>query len=106
MNPGVSEANTGTFFHAFMSWWAVAARIGSPPSQGTTSTSGITGAVVNGTYTLHNLAAGASQIIRLTVRVKSSAHVGATASWLVTTRSLHDSTRADAAKASVRVISG
>jgi hypothetical protein len=73
---------------------------------GATGTTNITAGVVNGSYTLHNLAPGASRIIRLAVKVNSSAHIGATGSWLVSTRSTQDSTRRDADKASVQAISG
>lgn len=70
---------------------------------GASGTTDISTAVKNGTYTLTNLAPGATRTFRLVIKVKSTAKLGILRSWLVTTTSTHDTSRKDAVQASVRV---
>lgn len=64
----------------------------------------ITYAVVHGIYRLRNVAAGHSKYLRLTVKAKAGARIGALRSWLISSWSTHDTTRKDAVKAVVRVV--
>jgi hypothetical protein len=71
---------------------------------GLTGSSDITTAVKNGSYRVRNLAPGATRIIRLVVAVRNAAQVGTLRTWRVVTASTHDSSRSDAVKAAVRVV--
>ena len=73
---------------------------------GSTGTTTITSAVTHGTYTLTNLAPGTTRVIRLVVKVKRGASIGAQRSWLITATSTHDGTRKDAVLAKIKVIRG
>ena len=73
---------------------------------GSTGTTVITSAVTHGTYTLANLAPGTTRVIRLVVKVKRGASIGARRSWLIAATSAHDGTRKDAVLAKIKVIRG
>ena len=60
----------------------------------------ITAAVVAGTYTTPSLAAGATRLITVTVKVKSTAAVGSKVTRLVTISSVADPTKKDAVRSS------
>ena len=70
---------------------------------GTTGNTDITTAVTAGTYTVSNLAPGASQIVRAVVTVGRSTAVGAIKDSLVTATSVADASKRDAVKARVTV---
>ena len=66
----------------------------------------VTTAVVKGTYVVKNLFPGASRTLRLAIKVRRSARIGALRSWLVSAVSTHDSTRRDVVSARVRASAG
>ncbi len=70
---------------------------------GTTGNTDITSAVTAGTYTVSNLAPGASQVVRAIVTVARSTAVGAVKDSLVTATSVADASKRDAVKARVTV---
>jgi hypothetical protein len=67
--------------------------------------SGITTAVLNGIYTLADVAPGGTKTLRLMITVKPRTALGKSNNWLVTATSTHDTTRKDAVQAVVRVVS-
>jgi dipeptidyl aminopeptidase/acylaminoacyl peptidase len=70
---------------------------------GTTGTTDITTAVVNGTYQLTNIPFGSARTVRIVVHVKAGVPVDTIRSWLVVATSTGDATKQDAVKARIRV---
>lgn len=68
--------------------------------------SDVTSAVVKGSYLVKNLLPGATRTLRLVIKVRRSAPVGARRSWLIDAKSSHDTTRIDVVRATVRVTAG
>lgn len=68
-----------------------------------TSTTSITTAVVNGTYSTAAIAAGSTTLIRIEITIGSTATIGSVKSALLTGTWTGDGTRKDAVKASVTV---
>jgi hypothetical protein len=73
---------------------------------GTGGSTNVTTKVVNGTYTLKNMAPGQIKTFRLVVKVRPGAHIKSVGTWRIVGTSTHDSTRKDAVVAKVQVISG
>jgi hypothetical protein len=71
--------------------------------RGTTGGTDITTAVTGGTYTVSNLAPGASQVIRAVVTVARGTATGALKDSLVTSTSVADNSKRDTVKARVTV---
>ena len=67
---------------------------------------GITSAVTSGTYRTEALNPGGTTTITLRIQVTTSAAIGATKGCLVRAASVAQSTKADAAKAVVKVVTG
>jgi hypothetical protein len=70
---------------------------------GTSGGTDITTAVTGGTYTVSNLAAASSQVIRLVVTPSRKTASGSSQSFMITATSSADTTRRDAVKATVSV---
>jgi hypothetical protein len=63
----------------------------------------VTRQVVRGTYTLKDLAPGAQRVLKLVIKVKPNAKKGKLRSWLLTSTSVHDTTRTDTVAATLKV---
>ena len=73
---------------------------------GMSGTTNISSGVISGTYSMNNVAPGASRSLRMKVFVKPGASIGAAKSCLLTAKSKSQTTRKDAVKAKVTVARG
>jgi len=65
----------------------------------------VTSSVVHGTLTLHSIPPGEAKYVRLVITVKAGTSIGKLASSLITASPTSDSTRKDAVKVTVKVVS-
>ncbi|HYN35647.1 MAG TPA: hypothetical protein VEV82_01610, partial [Actinomycetota bacterium] len=73
---------------------------------GTAGTTNISAGVIGGTYSMNNVAPGASRSFRMKIFVKRGAAIGAVKSCLLTAKSKTQTTKKDAVKGKVTVVRG